>query len=211
MERRFLNNAEAKVALVERESGKPPLITGYASVFYDGTPASEYVLWEGAAERILAGAFDRALAEGDDTRGLFNHDPSQLLGRTKSGTMRLSIDQHGLRYEIDAADTTVGRDVVTHLRRGDVTGSSFAFIVTDEQWKKEGGKRIREIKGVKLFDVSPCVYPAYESTSAGVRGASAADAGDARASLEKWEAESLRSVHSRYAAIARAREVEANA
>ena len=64
-------------------------------------------------------AFDRALAESDDVRGLFNHDPDNLLGRTSSGTMRLSVDKKGLLYETDPGDTNVGRDVVQHIKRGD--------------------------------------------------------------------------------------------
>ena len=105
----------------------------------------------------------------DDVRGLFNHDPNQILGRTKPGTMRLEVDERGLRYEIDPADTTPGRDVKEHLKRGDVDGSSFSFVVTDERTIKEDGKRIREIRGVKLFDVGPVTFPAYPATSAQVR------------------------------------------
>ncbi|MCT7656157.1 HK97 family phage prohead protease [Oceanimonas sp. NS1] len=61
-------------------------------------------------------------------RALFNHDPNFVLGRTRSGTLALSVDADGLRYEIDPPDTQTVRDLVlAPLARGDITGSSFAF------------------------------------------------------------------------------------
>lgn len=204
MERRFLPAARAHVA-VERGAADDNAITGVASVFYDGTPGTEYELWSGVFERILPGAFDRAIKENDDVRALFNHDPSLLLARTTSHTLRLWVDKIGLRYEIDPGDTQVARDVLIHIERGDVTGSSFAFTPTDESWRKEAGKEIREIKGVKLYDVAPVTYPAYEATSAGTR--SNADPDEARVAYDAWKTAAARRARS---ARARARLVELN-
>ncbi|NIP69360.1 MAG: HK97 family phage prohead protease, partial [Planctomycetales bacterium] len=106
-----------------------------------------------------------ALKESDDVRGLFNHDPSQLLGRTSSNTMRLSVDQRGLRYDIDVPDTRIGNDVVESIKRGDLSGSSFAFTVDTVEWQERDGMHIREIRGVHLYDTGPVTYPAYEATS----------------------------------------------
>lgn len=139
-------------------------IEGYASVFYDGTPDTEYQLWDGAVERIMPGAFDRALKQ-DDPVALFNHDPSQLLGRKSAGTLRLSVDEKGLRYEIPPADTTVFRDVLEMQARGDLKGSSFGFWVKADQRRKEDGVEIREITEVELLDVGPVTFPAYEGTN----------------------------------------------
>ena len=167
---------------METAEGKTT-ISGLGAAYYRADdPGTEYQLWDGAVDRIMPGAFDRAIQEGDDVRGLFNHDANLVLGRTKSGTMRLRTDGDGLRYEIDLADTSIARDVATHLERGDVTGSSFGFNVTAEEWRKEDGIQIREIHGVRLFDVSPVTYPAYEGTSSAVR-----DAEGARESFEFWE------------------------
>ncbi len=123
----------------------------------------------------MPGAFDRAVRE-DDVRALRNHDVDNLLGRTKSGTLRLSVDSQGLRYEIDAADDPESRTTISQLRRGDLDGSSFAFQTTDEEWRKEDGKFIREIRGVRLFDVGPVTFPAFEGTTAGVRSNDMAEA-----------------------------------
>lgn len=174
MERRFIGNADAGVTVETRADGKE-VITGYASVFYDGSQGTEFELYASTVERVLPTAFDRAVAQRDDARALFNHNPDNLLGRLSANTLRLSVDNRGLRYEIDPPDTQVARDVVAMIKRGDLSGSSFAFEVTDEAWVKESGKRIRQIRGVKLYDVGPVTYPAYEATSAGMRSLIAAD------------------------------------
>lgn len=166
-ERRALAMKAAEVRIAE--DGDERKIVGYASVFYDGTPDTEYQLWEDYVERIMPGSFDRALADKDDVRGLFNHDPDNLLGRTSAGTMTLAVDKRGLSYEIEPGDTTMARDVVEHIKRGDVDGSSFAFRVTDEDIRKENDVYIREISGVQLFDVGPVTYPAYTATTSGYR------------------------------------------
>lgn len=184
MERRSTLNTTVK--LETREDGKPPKINGIGAVYYDGTPDTEYELWDGARERIMPGAFDGVL--DNDVRGLFNHDPSQVLGRTTSGTMRLKADKEGLHYEIDGADTSVSRDVQEHLRRGDVSGSSFAFSVSDERWVKEDNVEVREVTRIgALYDTGPVTYPAYESTTAGVRAAPNAGGDEARASYDAWK------------------------
>ena len=79
------------------------------------------------------------------------------------------MDKKGLRYDIALADTTVARDVREHVSRGDVTGSSFSFIPTDERWIREDDIEIREILGVRLFDTGPVTFPAYDATSVSVR------------------------------------------
>ena len=169
---------------IRETEGEAARIEGHAAVYYDGSEGSEYRLWDDAVERIMPAAFTRALEDGDDTRALFNHDPSLLLGRSTSGTLTMSADERGLKYSIQPGDTSVARDVLEHLRRGDVSGSSFAFTVTDEEWRMEDGTAVREVTGVRLFDVGPVTYPAYAGSSSGVR--SAEDAGEARASFDAW-------------------------
>ena len=157
-----------------RAEGEEPTISGDAAVFFDESDpeGTQYRLWDNAVERIATGAFERAIQE-DDVRGLFNHDPSRVLGRTTSGTMRLSESEAGLHYVIDPPDTQEGRDVVSLIRRGDVSGSSFGFEVLSEQWEKEEQEgqtlHVRTIQDVRLYDVGPVTFPAYESTSSDVR------------------------------------------
>lgn len=167
-QRRFIDAAAAQVRMAE---GEKPKIYGYASVFYNGQAGTEYDIYGDGYlyERIMPGAFDRAIRE-DDVRGLFNHDAARVLGRKASGTLQLSVDATGLMYEIDPPNTATAQEVIELLRRGDVSGSSFAFQVTDSNpVRKEGGRRIIEITGVRLFDVGPVTYPAYTAASSTVR------------------------------------------
>lgn len=186
MERRSLTHETIEL---RTEDGRGKRIAGYGARYYDGTEATEYTLWDDeygrAVERIMAGAFDRAARE-DDVRGMYNH--SQILARTKSGTMRLSLDDRGLLYDIDVPNTTVGRDLVESIERGDVDGSSFAFMIPPggqkwQRWTDEEGREnaIREISTVILYDTGPVDFPAYESTSAGLRACGGVE--EARAAL----------------------------
>tara|TARA_B100001123_G_scaffold272646_1_gene303416 strand:- start:15 stop:626 length:612 start_codon:yes stop_codon:yes gene_type:complete len=182
--------ANAKQVRIEKRDGQPTKIVGYAAVFYRADdPGTQYELYSGHVERIKPGAFKRAIEQADDVRGLFNHEPSQILGRTKSGTMRLSEDETGLRYEIDVPDTQVGRDVVTSIERGDVTGSSFAFAVSEggSEIRKDGQVTVREISGVTLYDSGPVSFPAYDATTTGLRAIDGID--EARVAFEQFEKE----------------------
>jgi len=137
--------------------------SGYGAVF-----SSNSEDLGGFIERIAPGAFDNAL--NDDVRALFNHDPSLILGRTVSGTLSLSVDERGLKYDIDMPDTTYANDLRESLKRGDVDQSSFGFTVKNDSWDEVDGQLVRTILEVnQLFDVSPVTYPAYPDTAAAVR------------------------------------------
>lgn len=148
----------------DREDQQGPIIRGHAAVF---DTLSENL--GGFREKIAPGAFDSVLA--DDVRALYNHDPNHVLGRSKSGTLRLSVDDRGLHYEIDPPDTQIARDLITSLRRGDVDQSSFGFSVDKDDWKEDDdGRVIRTIiKFRRLYDVSPVTYPAYPDATVGLR------------------------------------------
>lgn len=147
-------------------------ISGYASVFYDGTPATEYRIMKNAVERVMPTAFDSAIQEQQDVRALFNHDNNYVLGRTKSNTLKLSIDNRGLNYEIEPSESSIYKDLLISINRGDVTGSSIGFNVAADGsvWKREGDTDVREIHTFEtIVDVSPVTFPAFEGTTAGVR------------------------------------------
>lgn len=191
MERRFTS---AKTAPLEaRADGDKKKCGGYAAVFYNpADPNSEYVLWdyagERAVERIVPGAFDKALLRPDDVRCLQNHNPDLLLGRNIAGTLRLSTDARGLIYECDLPNTTYANDFYESLRRKDCTGSSFAFTVDEERWTETKDATgnvqvVRELLSVALADVSGVTYPAYESASVGLR--QSGEVNEARSALQK--------------------------
>jgi HK97 family phage prohead protease len=176
IERRF---GGPSVRLEGRQAGAGRSIVGLAAVFYDGSEATEYTLHDDEAmrivERIHPQAFDAALRRGDDVIGVLNHDENQLLGRVSSGTLTLRVEAGGLAYTIDPPDTTLARDVRAMIASGDISGSSFAFQPEQEEWDEEmrlpDGRTqvVRELRSVRLFDVSAVVRPAYAATTAGLR------------------------------------------
>lgn len=176
-----------------RADGDAKIITGYAAVFYRADdPGTQYPLWAGAVERVMPGAFDEAL-KSDDVRALFNHDENMLLGRNRSGTLALSIDDVGLRYDVtlDPEDDDHMR-VYRKLQRGDVDGSSFGFMIRGrdgQSWTMETRDgveiEVRELRNVQLFDVGPVVFPAYPSSTSGTRNDAYAEARSARQSWQE--------------------------
>lgn len=160
IEKRILSK---EVLLRAVEDGGKQVITGYASMFNKRSQDLG-----GFIEEILPGAFASSL-ENDDVRGLINHQPELILGRNKSGTLRLFEDENGLKYEIDPPNTTYANDLLESLKRGDINQSSFAFEVIEDEWDVRGVLPIRYIRKVKLYDVSPVTYPAYLDTTVGVR------------------------------------------
>jgi uncharacterized protein len=175
--KRFTQAGKAK--LEKREASDTSkagnVIRGYAAVFYDASnpDGTQYDLWSDLIERVMPGAFDRAISEAHDARGLFNHDANWLLGRVSSGTVRLSVDATGLAYEIDVNESDPQwQSVSAKIDRGDITGSSFGFMARKATWIEEkdaDGSTIyyRQIEDVDLYDVSPATWPAYTGTSAG--------------------------------------------
>jgi HK97 family phage prohead protease len=169
IEKRMLPAQQCELRAVQLPDGQAgaPMIAGYAAVFNTRSD----LLGGFFVELIAPGAFDDVLAQ--DTRGLFNHDPNYLLGRTTSGTLRLTVDERGLAYEIDTPDTLTIRDlVVAPIARNDMTGSSFAMRVAPggDTWHEEDGVVIRTIyKVAELRDVGPVSFPAYPDSSAAQR------------------------------------------
>lgn len=127
----------------------------------------------GFKEQITPGAADDVMASNPDIRGLFNHDPNLVLGRTAAGTMSVSLDAMGCRYLIDPPDTSYANDLRSLLARGDVSNSSFAFRIGagGSTWTEdpESDLLLRSIvKFSGLYDMSPVTYPAYPTTTSGL-------------------------------------------
>lgn len=128
--------------------------------------------WPGLRESFEAGAFAEFLAGDPDVFACYQHDTTQLLGRTSSGTFRLSEDERGLAYELDLPDTTLGRDVRKLVERGDLRGVSICFHAEEEAFEElpEGALR-RTIHRASLYEISIVTDPAYRNSTAGFRSA----------------------------------------
>ena len=143
-------------------------VEGYGSVFN-----SRSLDLGGFQEIIAPGAFDGVI-ERSDVKALLDHDPKRgILARSRNGqgSLQLSVDERGLRYEFDAPHTNLGDEVVEGLKRGDYSQSSFAFTVEDETWTKEDdGTYLRTINKIGgLYDISIVANPAYTDTSVALR------------------------------------------
>jgi HK97 family phage prohead protease len=160
--------APSSVQLRAAVENDRPVLTGYAARFNSlSVPLDD---GEGEyRERILPGAFSRSLAEGPDVVALAHHDERLVLGRRSAETLKLVEDDHGLRVLLYPPDTTLGRDIVESVSRGDLASMSFGFLVDDEDYRNEDGMVIREVKQATVFEVSIVTWPAYESTSIKVR------------------------------------------
>lgn len=119
----------------------------------------------GWREVIVDGAFG---IDGD-IRSLWQHDPARVLGRTAAGTMTLTTDARGIYPTIVPPDTQWAQDAMVSLRRGDVSGFSFGFYVTEDNWVVTGKEIVRQVLRGDLLEVSPVTFPAYPTTSAQVR------------------------------------------
>jgi len=149
-----------------KTDGSIGVLAGYAAVF---NSRSENL--GGFFEEIAPGAFDGVLE--NDVRALIDHDSGRVLGRSTAGTLRMSVDETGLMYEVDLPDTQEARDLLTLIKRGDVRESSFGFTVAhrgDDWAENEDGQIIRTIHKVqRLYDVSPVAFPAYPAATIAAR------------------------------------------
>lgn len=137
-------------------------IAGYAAVF--NSPAD---IGDSFREIVAPGAFASSLT--GDVRALVDHDSGRVIGRSTAGTLRLREDATGLAVEIDLPDTGDGRDLATLIERGDISGMSFGFVVTRQEWDETGDIPTRTILAVDLREVSVVAFPAYDDTSIALR------------------------------------------
>lgn len=160
------DNFEKRSYLIEgaesRAGEQDMIVEGYAAVFNS---------WSndlgGFVERIDPSAFDGVLGKRD-VRALVDHDWSKLLGRESAGTLELSVDERGLKYKITLPETSLGKDINTLVKRGDLKENSFAFTVRKDDWKenKETGTYERTITEINdLFEVSIVSLPAYNDAT----------------------------------------------
>lgn len=142
-------------------SAEDQKLTGYVVKW--NSPSE--VLFCDFIEQFSPNAFAETLKEGKDVRVLFEHDHSKLLGRTRSNTLKLEQDNIGLRFELTPPDTTLGRDLLVSVERGDISGMSFGFLPLEETWDFEKEPVLRQIQKAELFEITVTSIPAYPESS----------------------------------------------
>lgn len=113
-------------------------LKGYAATFGTEARIADFT------EVILPGAFRGSLMPSRDVLALVDHDPSKVLARTRSGSLRLAEDPRGLSFSLDVPDTQAGRDVLALAERGDLGGMSFGFTVAKDVLSREALSLARE-------------------------------------------------------------------
>jgi HK97 family phage prohead protease len=208
-------NIERRSLAIDEIESAVPLLAVESRSEDDGTER-EYIVGYAAkfgvlsldlgdfVERIDPGAFGivaerRGRRKPLETRALWNHDANYPLARYP-GTLSMSVDEIGLRYEFPVPDTTYGRDIASNIRAGIVKGSSFSFTVPSggDSWAVEDGRSVRTIQRVdSLIDLGPVCFPAYPD----------ADVTIAQRSYDAFVLRRDAEAHRRMAAAARAREL----
>lgn len=157
MEKRFLAMSDIRA---EQDSMK---IGGYFVVFEDETR-----LWDGIYEKVSRKALDNTL--DNDIRCLFNHDSAKVLGRNKSGTLTLKLDEKGLfgEVEINPKDPEA-LSVYEKVKRGDINQCSFGFNIRKESYEEKEDGLHYTLEEIDLHEVSIVTFPAYPNTEVSAR------------------------------------------
>lgn len=166
------------------EAGDGNTLVGYAAVFNEPTVIDS---WEGHfVERIAPGAFRKTLRErGDLVKVLFNHGMDPSIGDKPLGKPTvMKEDERGLYVEVPLSDTSYNADIKALLRDGALDGMSFRMTVTKEKWDDPTDARElpeRTIMEIRLYELGPVTFQAYEATQVGIRS-------HAPAAFEAWRA-----------------------
>lgn len=146
------------------------VVSGYAIRF------NEESVNMGFVEIIRPEALTREQVEDSDIFAFYNHNPEHVLARNgKADTLKLDLREDGLYYEFEAPNTSIGDELLEHIKRNEMYGTSFAFSMNadgdGETWTlREDGTIYREITSIEmLYEISPVFSPAYPTTSVSAR------------------------------------------
>lgn len=161
MRKILVNNIETR----SDDNTKEKVICGYINKF---NTKSQYM---GFFEVVSNGAFDKTLADGHNIYAMYNHDDDKILGSTRSGSLKLSVDNIGLRFELRINDKiSYANDLYELVSNGDIDGCSFGFYVNKDSWSyDEDGIDLRTIEELELIEVTITPFPAYLDSEASCR------------------------------------------
>ncbi len=125
----------------------------------------------GWVETIRSSAFDKTLKDGHDIVSAWNHDPLWVLGRRSNETLKFSIGEKALEYDVTLdEDDVIHRHFARRIERRDVTGSSFTFTTVRDEWTElDTDEPKRELVEIKMHEIGPVTFPAYPKSGAQAR------------------------------------------
>ena len=141
-------------------------VEGHPIVFEQMTKIGEWFY-----ETIKKDALDGA--DLSDVALYTNHDVDKIpLARCRKGraknSLEINIDERGLYFKagLDVNSNQESAALVSAIKRGDVTGMSFAFTVDEDKWENLNEEiPVRTIEKIqKVFEISAVTYPAYAGT-----------------------------------------------
>lgn len=149
------------------DGGDGLTLSGYAAVFNTPTRIDS---WEGTFDETIApGAFKRSINARTPILQ-WNHGNDPAVGQIPIGSISaLREDNKGLFVEARLHDTPRVAEIRDAIASGAVSGMSFRFQVVKDAWDESGDIPSRTIREVKLFELGPVAFPAYEPTTVGVR------------------------------------------
>jgi HK97 family phage prohead protease len=159
--RRFVVGAELRASKSEKGLTIVARAVKYGALSLPNVPAP------GCVERIAPGCFAKSLANNDEVVALVNHDPSQILGRTRNGSLQLLDDENSLRFAVRLnPNVQAHRDVHALVSDGTLSECSFAFSDVQDEWSDGSDDRgnrckVRTIRSAKIHDVSIVTNAAY--------------------------------------------------
>jgi HK97 family phage major capsid protein/HK97 family phage prohead protease len=157
------------VAFEVRAAGEEEQKTITGSILYDTDSQVMRDFFGDEFKEILSpGCFDESL-KNRDVVALWSHDTGQVLGNTKSKTLRVDSNEQRLAFELDLPNTQAGRDAFETIQRGDVDGVSFGMVVNGDHWKNEDGIFVRTILLADLYEISPVAFPAFPTNQVSCR------------------------------------------
>jgi len=139
-------------------------VKGYAIVFNKPSKLINGNFVEVIEKRSLEGV------DLSDTFLLYNHNTNDVLGNTRSGTLSLNVDEKGLHFESILPNTELGKNTFELIKRGDIRGVSFGFIVSRDVWNtkvRPEQRTIKQFKAVREISITP--IPAYDDTEVSTR------------------------------------------
>ena len=166
------------------EGDRPEVIEGYAIVF--GSRSNliyDFLAGEMVYETIERGAVTQADLDQWDIKATLDHDPSQLLARSKNGkgSLKLTVDDKGVKYSFEVPGTIDGQRAAERVRRGELYGSSFEFTIDERTGctysRDKEGNLCRSVRKIaRMYDVSIVQNPAYQASSVSRRSTEEAGA-----------------------------------
>lgn len=161
---------------VDNSNAESRMVSGYAIRFNEESQNL------GFYETIDRSALTQEVIDNSDIYAKLNHRDDAILARSRygEGSLSLELREDGLFYCFESPNTQWGDELLEHIKRGEISTSSFAFTVSpepkSERWYKQDGTIKRTIYKIdRLFDVSPTFEGAYLTTSCTARNKEVSD------------------------------------